>query len=82
MLHDPAVPVHLHSKLLSVLGQCHSSAASDVLESIKKLLSGSILKNPVSGSDHAFSIDCCRIGIIQAYCVKTIMQFLAEFRET
>ena len=40
LLNDPALPMNLQSKLLSILGQCHSNAAVDVLESLKLLIKG------------------------------------------
>ena len=40
LLDDPALPLYLHSKLLSILGQCHSTAAVDVLESLEHLIKG------------------------------------------
>ena len=60
MLNDPALPLYIHSKLLTTLGKSHASAANDAVDSLQALIKGSILKSPVSSSKTRFAIECCK----------------------
>ena len=78
LLNDPALPLNLHSSLLSILGQCHSTAALDVLDSLKNLIKGGNLNSPVSSSNSYFAIDCCKQLTLLALRIPPVAELASK----
>ena len=78
LLNDPALPLNLHSSLLSILGQCHSTAAFDVVDSLKNLIKGSNLNSPVASSNSYFAIDCCKQLTLLALRIPPVAELASK----